>query len=598
MCCGRDDAEMEAARRGGRWLLAFYASTPAYRPVLEVEGWEDLQPELNKLSKSGRWEEMPNMIDDTMLAALAAVGSPKEVGGQIADRFGGLVDRVGFYTPYSVSERDAGRAGGRAGRDRRRGGGMSRPSRSGLRRVLAVRGERRRGRAAWSGPPTVRRESVEVGGGRRVSALVWGSEPAGIVLHPRRGPERPHLGHGGPGPRPTRWWPSTCPGTGTPTGPGTARRSIRGPWPRTWPPPSAGWRPTARMVVGMSLGGMTAIALAASHPELVKRLALVDITPGVDHEKSSDIAAFLAGPETFASFDEILERTIQFNPTRSESSLRRGVLHNAVQREDGTWTWRHQLGRPSDATGLHVDSLDFGALWDDLEHIHAPVLLVRGKLSPVVDDADEAEFRRRRPADRVVTVEDAGHSIQGDQPVELARILDRLLRRPLTSGPATLRRRAGRSCTPPVVASAPARPVVQRGIEHLADVGRQMEGHLLPHRLGDVLEVGAVADRQHHRGQPGPVGGQHLLADAADGQHPALQGDLTGHAQHRAHRHVAEQADQRGGHGDPGGRPVLGDGAGRHVDVEPLAGEDRRVDAQCRRRASARRRGRSPPTPS
>ena len=52
-----------------------------------------------------------------------------------------------------------------------------------------------------------------------------------------------------------------------------------------------------------------------------------------------------------------------------------------------------------------------------------PVLLARGKLSPVVDDADEAEFRRRRPTDRVVTVDGAGHSIQGDQPVELARIL-------------------------------------------------------------------------------------------------------------------------------------------------------------------------------
>jgi pimeloyl-ACP methyl ester carboxylesterase len=168
---------------------------------------------------------------------------------------------------------------------------------------------------------------------------------------------------------------------------------------------------------------MTAIALAAHYPELVDRLALVDITPGVDHNKSSDIAAFLAGPESFATFDEILDRTIQFNPTRSVSSLRRGVLHNAVQRDDGSWTWRHQLGRPSNASGLHVDSLDFASMWDDLERIAAPVLLIRGSLSPVVDDADEAEFRRRRPTDRVVTVSDAGHSIQGDQPVELARIL-------------------------------------------------------------------------------------------------------------------------------------------------------------------------------
>ncbi len=108
VCCGRDEAELEAARTAGRWLLSFYASTPAYRPVLEVEGWADLQPELNTLSKSGRWEEMPGMIDDTMLGALAAVGSPSEVAATIADRFGGLVERVGFYTPYLIAEQTLG----------------------------------------------------------------------------------------------------------------------------------------------------------------------------------------------------------------------------------------------------------------------------------------------------------------------------------------------------------------------------------------------------------------------------------------------------------------------------------------------------------
>src|SRR5450759_1220457 len=162
----------------------------------------------------------------------------------------------------------------------------------------------------------------------------------------------------------------------------------------------------------MSLGGITAIVLATRHPEVVPRLVLADITPGTDREKSSDILAFLAGPETFASFDEILERTILFNPTRSESSLRRGVLHNAVQREDGTWTWRHQLGPPASGSGLHVEAVDFGSQWDDLEHIGGPVLLVRGSLSPVVDDDDVAEFTRRRPGDAVVVVRDAGHSIQ------------------------------------------------------------------------------------------------------------------------------------------------------------------------------------------
>jgi probable F420-dependent oxidoreductase len=102
--CGRDEAEIEAARTGVRWLLAFYASTPAYRPVLEVEGWEDLQPELNALSKAGRWNEMPACIDDTMLATLAVLGSPAEVATTVHHRFGGHVDRVGFYTPYQVTD--------------------------------------------------------------------------------------------------------------------------------------------------------------------------------------------------------------------------------------------------------------------------------------------------------------------------------------------------------------------------------------------------------------------------------------------------------------------------------------------------------------
>jgi probable F420-dependent oxidoreductase len=108
ICCGRNEEELEAARTAGRWLLSFYASTPAYRPVLEVEGWEALQPELNALSKSGRWDEMPGLIDDEMLIALAAVGSPKDVALDVGARFGDRVDRVAFYTPYLIAEETLG----------------------------------------------------------------------------------------------------------------------------------------------------------------------------------------------------------------------------------------------------------------------------------------------------------------------------------------------------------------------------------------------------------------------------------------------------------------------------------------------------------
>ena len=103
--------------------------------------------------------------------------------------------------------------------------------------------------------------------------------------------------------------------------------------------------PDAPMVVGMSLGGLTSIALAAHAPDLVRKLVLVDVTPGVDKERAAPIAQFVSGPESFESFDEILARTIEYNPTRSEQSLRRGVLHNAMPREDGRWVWRYQRPR-------------------------------------------------------------------------------------------------------------------------------------------------------------------------------------------------------------------------------------------------------------
>ena len=301
-----------------------------------------------------------------MLGPLAAVGSPKEVAADIVARFGGLVDRVGFYTPYLVADETLGElvaelgppdvpAHDRRCRHERRPGGA-------LRRVLAVRRERHRGR------PALGRAA------HGAAASSWRWRPAAGSAPWCGAPDRPSSSSstaaartptpGTPWPWPStgRWWPSTCPATATRTGRATPGRSIRGPWPTTWPSSSTALAPSARLVVGMSLGGLTSIALAAPTRRWCRRLALVDITPGVDREKSSDIAAFLAGPGDVRLLRrDPRARTIQFNPTRSESSLRRGVLHNAVQRDDGTWTWRHQLGRPAGATGLHVGAVEFGS---------------------------------------------------------------------------------------------------------------------------------------------------------------------------------------------------------------------------------------------
>lgn len=96
---GRTPDELEAASRGVRGLLAFYGSTPAYRPVLEVEGWADLQPTLNALSKQGGFAAMTDLIDDKMLATLAVHGTPEQCAAQIVARFGDHADRVCCYFP-------------------------------------------------------------------------------------------------------------------------------------------------------------------------------------------------------------------------------------------------------------------------------------------------------------------------------------------------------------------------------------------------------------------------------------------------------------------------------------------------------------------
>lgn len=94
---GRTDEELEAAR-GVRFLLAFYGSTPAYRPVLEVEGWGELQPELNALSKQGRWSDMTALITDDMVERLAVHGTPDAVATEIGRRYGDC-DRICAYFP-------------------------------------------------------------------------------------------------------------------------------------------------------------------------------------------------------------------------------------------------------------------------------------------------------------------------------------------------------------------------------------------------------------------------------------------------------------------------------------------------------------------
>ena len=104
---GTSESEMMVARSATRAQIAFYASTPAYRVVLDAEGWGALGSELQSMTKRGHWTEMTGVVTDAMLERFAVVGTPEEVGEKLLTRYGGFAERIAFASPYPVSPASA-----------------------------------------------------------------------------------------------------------------------------------------------------------------------------------------------------------------------------------------------------------------------------------------------------------------------------------------------------------------------------------------------------------------------------------------------------------------------------------------------------------
>jgi hypothetical protein len=102
---GNNDEEIEKAAMATRKQIAFYGSTPAYRPVLDMHGWGGLQDELNALSKQGQWDKMGTLIDDEILNTFAVVGEPETIAAELGSRYSDVIQRLSFYAP-SASDPD------------------------------------------------------------------------------------------------------------------------------------------------------------------------------------------------------------------------------------------------------------------------------------------------------------------------------------------------------------------------------------------------------------------------------------------------------------------------------------------------------------
>jgi pimeloyl-ACP methyl ester carboxylesterase len=281
----------------------------------------------------------------------------------------------------------------------------------------------------WQGPPAVTRVTVAAGDGP-VSALRWGAaapdgrRPDLVLLHgaalnahtwdvfalATRGPvlavDLP--GHGESAWRPDgRYGPEVI----APAVAEVIRQQAS----------------TPVTVVGQSLGGLTAIALAAAYPDLVARLVLVDVLPTGGN--AEQVRSFLAGPEVFASRAAIVTRARAFGFGRSDASVARGVWHNTRVRPDGSVVWKHHLGNlgGGDSGEAPVPS-DFSSLWPALKAFGGPVLLVRGEHGFLPASA-AGELRAQLPGAQVRDVA-TGHNVQEDDPVLLAAIVDRFLAEP------------------------------------------------------------------------------------------------------------------------------------------------------------------------
>lgn len=180
------------------------------------------------------------------------------------------------------------------------------------------------------------------------------------------------------------------------------------------------------LLVGQSLGGLTALRLAAEHPDLVHRLVVVDATPGSTPVRSQDLVAFAMSGD-FASIDDAVERALRYRPHRDPRSLRRSLVLNLRRGDDARWHWRHDVRTGERTDRWEHTFREMPKLWDDAARLVTPMVLVRGGRSPIVLDSDVERYRRLVRDLVVVAVTDAGHNVHRDAPDVIAELLAGLI---------------------------------------------------------------------------------------------------------------------------------------------------------------------------
>ena len=168
------------------------------------------------------------------------------------------------------------------------------------------------------------------------------------------------------------------------------------------------------ILAGMSMGGINSITFTVRHPQKVRALIIVDVSPEIQVKGVEHIRSFIQAPDELDSFEAFVERAHQFNPRRSLENIRSRLTHNLKQLPNGKWTWKYDKALRSGERSFQASALQ--NLWDDVRAIRCPTLIIKGGESDILSEEGAAKMQTTIPSSRLAVVPGAGHSVMGDNP--------------------------------------------------------------------------------------------------------------------------------------------------------------------------------------